>query len=247
MIDRPVQRALLAAGHAAADEVQAALAQRGLAAAGVGEVRVAAVDDDVALVQQRDQLVDHRVGGLARLDHDDDRARPLQRGDEVRRSTRSGRTCPRRRARRPGCGCARAVRLCSATGYPWRARLRARLRPITARPVTPICAACSVIRGSSESLVVIRASSPLRTRAGPMSSRGKHVGDNARDELSCCPSPAPVFRADPARGQGVHLRPAGPEHPGDPAGRLRLTARLPGTCSRSRGSRRRPRRAWVWL
>ena len=50
---RAVQRALLAAGHAAADEVHALLAQRPLAAAGVGEVRVAAVDDDVAVVEQR--------------------------------------------------------------------------------------------------------------------------------------------------------------------------------------------------
>ena len=31
-------------------------------------------------------------------------------------------------------------RLCSATGNPCRARLRARLRPMTARPVTPIWA-----------------------------------------------------------------------------------------------------------
>ena len=31
-------------------------------------------------------------------------------------------------------------RLCNATAYPCRARLRARLRPITARPVTPMSA-----------------------------------------------------------------------------------------------------------
>ena len=31
-------------------------------------------------------------------------------------------------------------RLCTATVYPWRAKLRARLRPMTARPVTPIWA-----------------------------------------------------------------------------------------------------------
>src|SRR5205823_10326399 len=36
------------------------------------------------------------------------------------------------------------VRLCNATRYPCRARLRARLRPITASPVTPICA-CPVL------------------------------------------------------------------------------------------------------
>ena len=45
---RAVERALLASGHAHADEVDALLPQRGLAAAGVDEVRVAAVDDHVA-------------------------------------------------------------------------------------------------------------------------------------------------------------------------------------------------------
>ena len=35
------------------------------------------------VVQQRRQLVDHGVGGRAGLDHDDDRARPPQAGDEV--------------------------------------------------------------------------------------------------------------------------------------------------------------------
>ena len=40
--------------------------------------------DDVALVQQRDELIDHRVGRRPGLDHDDDRARGGQRRDEVR-------------------------------------------------------------------------------------------------------------------------------------------------------------------
>jgi hypothetical protein len=78
-----VQGALLAAGHAGADEVQPVLAQRLLAAAGVGVVRVAAVDHDVARLQQRHQLVDDRVGRPAGLHHHDDRPGPLQRGDEV--------------------------------------------------------------------------------------------------------------------------------------------------------------------
>ena len=123
------------------------LAQRLLAAAGVGEVRVAAVDDDVAGLQQRHQLVDHRVGGAAGLDHDDDRARALQRRDEVGRSTRSARTCPRAPYSATRLRVRSGERLCTATGNPCRARLRARLRPITASPVTPICAvACCVIR-----------------------------------------------------------------------------------------------------
>ena len=82
---RTLERADLTPGDPAPHEVDAVLAQRLLAAAGVLEVGVAAVDDDVALLEERDQLVDDRVGGVARLDHDDDPARLLQRGDELLR------------------------------------------------------------------------------------------------------------------------------------------------------------------
>jgi hypothetical protein len=78
-----VQRALLAAGDAGADEVQPALAQRGLAAPGVGVVRVAPVDDHVAGLQQRRELVDDRVGGRSRLHHDHQPPRAFQRGHEL--------------------------------------------------------------------------------------------------------------------------------------------------------------------
>ena len=84
MHDRgPVQGALLTPGDTRAHEVQALLAQGGLAAAGVGEQGVASIDDDVALVHQGGQLVDHGVGGLAGLDHDDRHAGLLQGGHEV--------------------------------------------------------------------------------------------------------------------------------------------------------------------
>ena len=53
---RAVQRALLAAGDAGADEVDAGLAHRLLAADGVGEERVAAVDDDVARLEDLGEL-----------------------------------------------------------------------------------------------------------------------------------------------------------------------------------------------
>ena len=76
------QGAFLAAGHAAADEVQSAGADRLLAADRIGEGRVAGVDDDVARLHQIGQLADHRVGRLARLDHDDRGARLLQRCHE---------------------------------------------------------------------------------------------------------------------------------------------------------------------
>jgi hypothetical protein len=85
---RPVQRALLATGDAAADEVQPSLAQRLLAAARVGEVRVAGVDDHVALFEQRRELLDDGVRRAARLDHDHDLPGPLQRVHELLRGVR---------------------------------------------------------------------------------------------------------------------------------------------------------------
>ena len=65
----PFERTLLAAGDADAEEVDALLGELGVAALGVAEVGVAAVDQDVAPVQVRRDLVDHRVGGWAGLDH----------------------------------------------------------------------------------------------------------------------------------------------------------------------------------
>ena len=72
------------------------LGQRRLAPPGVVEVRVAAVDDDVALVEQRHELVDDGVDGLARLDHDHDAARPVERGHELlkREGRREGALVP---------------------------------------------------------------------------------------------------------------------------------------------------------
>src|SRR5919107_3983527 len=48
-------------------------------------------------------------------------------------------------------------RLCTATVYPCRAKLRARLRPITAKPVTPICAPADMGGRSLRSGEVVRA------------------------------------------------------------------------------------------
>src|SRR6185437_4736925 len=47
------------------------LSELRFAAAGVVEVRVAAVDDHVAVFEERGELIDHRVGGRAGVDHDD--------------------------------------------------------------------------------------------------------------------------------------------------------------------------------
>jgi hypothetical protein len=80
---RAEQRALFAAGDAGADEVQALLAQGGLAAAGVLEVGVASVDDHVAGLHERGELVDDGVRGVPGLDHDHGLAGALEGGDEV--------------------------------------------------------------------------------------------------------------------------------------------------------------------
>ncbi len=48
------------------------------AAVGVRKVRVAAVDDDVALLEMRQQLLDHLIDRVAGLHHQHDAPRPLQ-------------------------------------------------------------------------------------------------------------------------------------------------------------------------
>jgi hypothetical protein len=80
---RTVEGALFAAGDPGADEVQTAGRHLGLTADRVGVERVAAVDDDVAGFHGVRQLADHRVRGLARLDHDEGAAGLFQGGDEV--------------------------------------------------------------------------------------------------------------------------------------------------------------------
>jgi len=71
---RTVQRAFFATGNTDANEVQVLLGQRGFAAAGVLVVRVTGIDDDVAGLEQRLELLDDVVHGSACLDHDQDTA-----------------------------------------------------------------------------------------------------------------------------------------------------------------------------
>jgi hypothetical protein len=80
---RAVARALLTARDAGAGEQQAARAQRAVAPDGIGEARVAAIDDQVARLEQRRQRLDLHIGGLPRLHHQDQRARPPQRADQL--------------------------------------------------------------------------------------------------------------------------------------------------------------------
>ena len=128
---RAVERALLAAGDAGADEVQTTLADGLLAADGVGVERVAAVDDDVAFLHRVGEFVDDGVGGVAGLDHDQHAPRLLQRGEEFRRSSRCARSCPPNRARpaarrswrSTGCAaprCTRGGRSCGRCSSPSR-------------------------------------------------------------------------------------------------------------------------------
>ena len=85
--------AFLPAGHAGADVEQPLRLDIAGPPLGVAEVGIAAVDDDVARLENLDQLLDHAVGGgglgiesggwggdrVARLDHQHHLARPGQR------------------------------------------------------------------------------------------------------------------------------------------------------------------------
>ena len=81
-----------------------------LAALGVPEIGVAAVDDDVARVEQRRQLGEHGVDRDAGFDHQDDLARPRQRGDELGQRRDAGDPGARGRSRQVFLG-AQVVRL----------------------------------------------------------------------------------------------------------------------------------------
>ena len=77
---RPLECALFSAGNAGADESDAALGHFLLAANRVGVQGVTAVDDDVAFVERRSQLIDDGVCGRAGLNHDE---RAARRGEGI--------------------------------------------------------------------------------------------------------------------------------------------------------------------
>jgi hypothetical protein len=78
---RALQRALLAAGHAGAEEVDALLGESGVAPLCVAEVGVAAVDQHIAVVEVWRDLLDHRIGGRTGLHHAHQHARTRERAD----------------------------------------------------------------------------------------------------------------------------------------------------------------------
>ncbi len=167
---RPVQRPFLAAGDAGADEVQTPLAHRLLAANRVGVERVAAVDDDVAFLHGVGQLLDDRVGRVTGLDHDDHAARLLQRGEEFF----------------DGFGAHEfafaAVLFQQRIGLGDRAvvqrnriavvgEIAREFDPITARPVTPICAVPVAVFDSE--LMYVASQASCVTLVGPLQSIAK--------------------------------------------------------------------------
>src|SRR5208337_2440876 len=69
---RPMARAFLASRYAGPDEEYALFSKIFRAAAGVRPVRIAPVDDDVALLEVRQDILNHVVDGVARLHHQHD-------------------------------------------------------------------------------------------------------------------------------------------------------------------------------
>ena len=80
---RPVQRALLPAGDAAADVSKAELFHRGSPPLRVSEEGVAAIDDDVAFVENFRQRIDRLVHGRPGVDHHQHGARRFQNASQL--------------------------------------------------------------------------------------------------------------------------------------------------------------------
>ena len=78
-----MQRALAAARNAHAYIPHPRAFEQRHAAGRVGKVRIAAVDDHVAPIQQRHERVDHLVHRPTGADHQPDHARPFQRLHEL--------------------------------------------------------------------------------------------------------------------------------------------------------------------
>ena len=83
-----LQRAFFAAGNTTAHKMNAALFQFFAAPLRVGEKGISAVDDDIALLQQRGELIDDSVHRRPRFHHDHGFARAFQRANEFLDRTR---------------------------------------------------------------------------------------------------------------------------------------------------------------
>ncbi len=194
---------------------------------------------DVALLQQRGELADHRVGRVARLHHDHQPPGALQRGDELLGRLARRRRCPRRRAPRPGRSVLAAVRLCTATVKPLRAKLRARLLPMTASPVTPMSADPLICRSWGEVRLPLRS---LCAAYGPAARSPPPIGDRGRDRGPRAARTGGAGRRPPARGPGGPPAVGGRRSPRGPAagprgsGHRRVSSSTAAVISRSRSS-----------
>src|ERR1700749_4682483 len=101
------------------------------------------------------------------------------------------------------------VRLCSAVAYPCLAKLRARLRPITPSPVTPICAVAwavmSFLRLPRSSLCELSlgylrplsAAARPRRRSLSVAVRPRGAGSPGEKEQAAGPGQSTLSPADP--------------------------------------------------
>lgn len=148
---------LLTSGHSAADEPDALGGQVFRAAVGVGEMRVATIDDDVALLDVGEEGLNEVVDGLAGHDEEHHAAGFLELADEVLDGVGAldGFSCGDldqssggQRLSSTGGGVPLAsfarkwstldtVRLKATTLKPWSAALRIRFWPMTAKPIRP--------------------------------------------------------------------------------------------------------------
>ena len=91
---RAAQRALFAAGHARADVQQPLAFDEACAADRVREMRIAAVNDDVARLKMRQQLRDEIIHRRPGFDHQHDAARPREALREFRDAAAADETLP---------------------------------------------------------------------------------------------------------------------------------------------------------
>lgn len=78
-----VSGTLLTTGDTGTDKEDSLLVELLVSSVGIGEVRVTTIDDDVALLKVRKELVDERVDGLAGLDEENDSSGSLQESTEL--------------------------------------------------------------------------------------------------------------------------------------------------------------------
>ena len=126
-------------------------------------MRVAAIDQDVARLEQRDQFDDHVINRGACLDHNHDLAWRLERRDQLFDRVRATNFLPLARPSTNASTFA-VVRLNTATVKPWLSMFKTRFSPITARPTRPMSAVFDVVAMVAVSRAVLLGMSSDGTR-----------------------------------------------------------------------------------